>query len=254
MPSPFAIYTPRSTSVAPLVGLADGYLSEDHEIAVDVTRFPVESGATLGDHAVKRPDRLRLVGWTSDLYPSDAANISETDRPAQAWAEIRRLAAAREPLEVVTILGVYEDMLIVRATAPVSMQTARGLLFTVEFEEVQTAPLQRVEFTIPIRPTASGPAADRVPPTGGADDELAQGPTTYSPTAEEVLDSADPFAFIGDLANVVGSTVQNILAAGREGDVGGVFSALGTGSRQLVDGAGAKIEEIRGSFDLGGGA
>lgn len=249
MPSPFAVYNPRQTEVAPLVGIADGYLAEDHEIGVDVTRFPVESGATLGDHAVQRPDRLRLVGWTSDLYPRDPSHISETDRPAQAWAEIRRMAAAREPLQLVTILGTYDNMLIVRATAPVSSQTGRGLLFTVDFEEVQTAPLQRVEFTIPIRPTAGGPAEDRVPPAGSADDELAQGPTTYSPTAEEVLDSADPFAFFGEVGGVVGATVQNIVGAAQEGDAGGVFEALGTGAEQLRDGFGNKIAEVRSLFD-----
>lgn len=248
----------RKTKIDLLVGVVDGYLSENHQHAVKVTRFPVESGATLGDHAVKEPARLTITGWTSDLYPSDPAHIGQQDRPAQAWAAILKLASDRQPLTVFTILGMYENMVITGVNAPVSSATARGLLFTLDFEEVLTASLQRVEFTIPIRPTTGGPAADRVPPAGGADDELAQGPTTYSPTVEEVLNSADPFAFLGEGVEVIRSTAENVIEKGKEGDVGGAFDAFGTGvSRvgelkdQAISGVGNVLGGLFGDDDDG---
>lgn len=268
MPSPFAIYTPRSTSLGPLVGVADGYLSEDHEIGVDVTRFPVESGATLGDHAVKRPDHLRLVGWTSDLYPRDPTHISETDRPARAWAEIRKILADREPLEVITILGVYENMVMTRAAAPVTHQTGRGLLFTLEFEEVPTAPLQRVEFAI--RPTA-GPAEDRSeftaafvglgagdelatstlagPPTPAAaassvatGDELATAPYVYSPTVFEVQNNYTLLDHVGEGQRNIESSVRNVEAELREGDILGAGGEVIAGVVSFASLLGRKFE------------
>ncbi|MCY3784567.1 MAG: hypothetical protein OXG79_12405 [Chloroflexi bacterium] len=242
MPDPFAIYEARSTSIEPLVGYADGFLDEEHERQVSVTRFPIESGAALVDHAVREPDALKITGWTSDLFPSDLSNIGATDRPAQAWAEIGRLMQERELLEVVTILGVYKDMIITRAIAPVSSRTGRGLLFTIELQEVLTAPLRRVEFEVPT-PTATGPAADRVPPTPTpdfVDDDLAlQGPSTYSLEWEEI----DPLAGAGD---VFANTVTNVWESAQQLDVGGAAAAVGEGLEEFLPALGDKIAQALG--------
>ena len=251
MPDPFAIYDRRSTSLPLLIGHVDGYLDEEHERQVTVTRFPVESGAELSDHAVKEPDSLKLTGWTSDLFPTDPADIPETDRPAQAWAEINRIMEARQLLEVVTILGVYSDMVVTRALAPVTTRTGRGLFFTLEFQQVLTAPLRPIEFRI--LPTATGPAVDRV--VVDADDELVGGaPTTYSPTAREVVEDD----LLGDIGEIIGSTIQNVIAAVGGGDAGGVFGALGTGGesalgritggRSIPDLLGEKIGQLGSQF------
>lgn len=242
MPDPFAIYEPRNTEVAALVNYADGYLGEEHEIRVTVTRFPLESGAQLMDHAVHEPDLLKLSGWTSDLFPSDPANISDADRPARAWAEIRRMADERTPLQVVTILGVYNSMVLTRATAPVGTRTGRGLLFTLEFSEVQTEPLRRVEFVL--TPAPAGPAADRVGDTNVSE--------AHSANLTEIipgLDPIDPFLTIleafGDAGGIAASTVRNIAQTVSEGDISGAIEVLGEGLSQTGTVVGNAIRLIR---------
>ena len=145
MAEAFAIYQ-RTTRIEPLVGLADVYLTEDHERQVTKSRYPVESGASLTDHAVREPDRLKIQGHTGHLSTTDPALGNQPDRPAAAWSEIDRLMNARELVEVATILGVYSNMLITRAQAPVSHQTGRDLLFTLELEQVQTEVLGSFTF------------------------------------------------------------------------------------------------------------
>ena len=242
MPDPFAIYEPRNTEVAALVNYADGYLGEEHEIRVTVTRFPLESGAQLMDHAVHEPDLLKLNGWTSDLFPSDPANISDADRPARAWAEIRRMADERTPLQVVTILGVYNSMVLTRATAPVGTRTGRGLLFTLEFQEVQTEPLRRVEFVL--TPAPAGPAADRVGDTNVTE--------AHSFELTEVipqLDPSDPLSSIIEsglqIGNIAASTWQNVVQTVSEGDLSGAAGALGEGLSEVGDVIGDAIRLVR---------
>ena len=40
------------TRIELLGGVVDGFLSDDHQIQIDTTQFPVQSGGNLVDHAV----------------------------------------------------------------------------------------------------------------------------------------------------------------------------------------------------------
>ena len=184
-----AIYRPRSTRIEPLVEAVDVYLSEEHERQVTKTKYPIESGASLTDHAVREPDRLKIQGFTSHLQPSSPALRNQPDRPALAWAEIDRLMNARELVEVATILGVYTDMLIVRAIAPVSNTTGRDLLFTLELEQVQTERLRTIE----IEPAPGGPAV-------GRSTALARGNEASTDVVDLIASSSIAIASLDDLA------------------------------------------------------
>ena len=142
----FALYRQSSTRIEPLVGFVDGWLSEEHEMQVSTTTYPVESGASLTDHAMRRPDTLKLEGWVSDLVPSDEADrgLPLELRAGAAWAEISRLMNDSELLRVATPLRTYRDMLITKASAPVSRGTGRGLRFTLELNQILLRPLREL--------------------------------------------------------------------------------------------------------------
>lgn len=106
------------------------YYDEKHEITVAKTRQPLESGATLTDHAVRIPDRLTLQGLVSDLVAGGR------QRGADAWQRIRELADARTRFDVVTPIGVYQDMLLINAETTRNASTGGGLIFKIELEEV----------------------------------------------------------------------------------------------------------------------
>ena len=156
----FAFYT--GTSIVALGQTVDGYYGEEHKLKVSKTTYPVESGASLVDHAVREPTKLKLQGWVSDLMPSaDAVSTTHhTERSTVAWLEILRVMDDRQPLTVVTALAVYDSMLITSVTAPVDRTTGLALQFTIELEEM-IMPVSRrgsgLLFT-----ASSGPAADRL--------------------------------------------------------------------------------------------
>ena len=157
----FAFY--RGTSIVALGRTVDGYYAEEHKLKVSKTSFPVESGASLVDHAVREPTKLKLQGWVSDLMPSPDATLAtrHTERGTAAWLEILRVMDDRQPLTVVTALAVYDSMLITSATAPVDRTTGLSLQFTIELEEVLFKNVSR-EASGTEAPPSSGPAADRL--------------------------------------------------------------------------------------------
>ena len=161
--SAFALYSAGAARIEPLTGVVDGYLAAEHERSVSTTTYPVESGASLTDHAVRQPDKLKLEGWVSDLMPSSEADRSRplSGRGLAAWSELDRLMNAREPVAVATSLGCYQNMLIVKATAPVDRTTGRALRFTLELEEVLFRPLTARVGGLSIAPAPEGPAEHR---------------------------------------------------------------------------------------------
>ena len=126
----FALYRIGETRVPTLEGMVDLYFDEKHEVTVSKTRQPLESGATLTDHAVRIPNKLTLQGITSDLIGSGR------ERAADTWARIRAMADARTQFDIITPIGVYTDMMLINADTTRNKSTGGGLLFKLEFEEV----------------------------------------------------------------------------------------------------------------------
>ena len=160
MPDPnFALYPHTRTEIGVLAGRVDGYPVEEHRLDLQLTQHPVESGATLTDNAVKGQEKLRLQGWVSDLQPAPGNEMSH-DRAADTWAAIVELFVAREPIDVVTALRVYRNMVIKRAIAPVDKMTGRALRFTIDLAQVLFANTEITRVSAEgVDP--DGPAADR---------------------------------------------------------------------------------------------
>ena len=156
----FAIFT--GTQVLALGQHVDGYFAEEHAIAVTPTSYPVETGASLTDHAVMEPVKLKLHGWVSDLMPARRLGqvyLDLADRGAAAWLAITRTAHRREPLRVVTSLAAYDNLLITKASASVNERTGRGLQFVLELQEVQ---FRAITESADPETASSGPARSRL--------------------------------------------------------------------------------------------
>lgn len=106
----------------------DATVSETHSAASDVTQHPVEAGANVVDHVRPKPRTLVLEAIVTDTpVPNAAAPQGEwraqPGRAAAAWETLMRLREARQPLTVVSLLGVYENMVIQDLTVPRTTQT-----------------------------------------------------------------------------------------------------------------------------------
>ena len=153
----------------------DGYYSEEHEFNVRTTDYPVESGATLTDHAQRQPYRLKLSGIASEVLRGPRA-------AADAWAEILRHVEARRPVTVITRLGSYNNMLVVSGKAPIDSTTGLSLVVDLELKEVITATIVRSAVSALPAPT-SGPAQDRQSPASRG---RVTAPQTPNPEASQV--------------------------------------------------------------------
>ena len=151
MATPIALLP--QAEIEPLIGWVDSFPGEDHQMEITKTTYPVEDGAVLTDHAIVKPRRLTLRGFTSNLR-SGSGGAPLFARAAASRQEIQRIMAERQPVDVVTLLGNYTDMLIVSFSAPVSRDTGRSLIFTIGLEEIRTA-------TAPTVATVDGLATDR---------------------------------------------------------------------------------------------
>ena len=152
MATPVALL-PRA-SIPPLIGWIDGYLSEGHQLAVKPTEYPIEDGSSLIDHAVVQPAKLTLRGWTSNTASGDSG-MPRHERAAAAKTEIEHLIRRRQPIDVVSLLGTYRNMLIVEMNAPVDRHTGRALDVTLTLQELLVAG------GTPGASTVTGPAVDR---------------------------------------------------------------------------------------------
>ena len=155
--------------ITQLAGYVDGYITEDHEGNVLTTRIPIETGASLTDHAAVEPQIVTLDGWVSDVhqYKPRAAFESATqtfpsvplgERAGRAAQELERLRVARTPITIYTHLGVKENMLLVRVRERTGPSTGRGMRCTLEFQGIDFVDLTRRE-----EPAAA--TGDDVPPT-----------------------------------------------------------------------------------------
>ena len=186
-----------ATSILRLNGRISQYKSEQHEMRVSHTEYPVEVGAQVIDHSVRLPHRLKIDGVVSTIVRrTDIVDIgaeglglvtgrrterfeADASRPFRAWAAVQELMESRELLTVVTLLGTYERMLIVRAKGEVDRSTGENARLELELRELLAAEraedissgIRRVADTDGTRPslTAQTRAAGQTPTAPIAD-------------------------------------------------------------------------------------
>lgn len=118
---------PLNRTIGPVP--CDIFVREKHESQLTITDNPVEFGAAVSDHAYMEPKRLTLdilAGSKPNMIAASAATLQA----------LHALQAQREPIQVVTGLSVYNDMLIERVTANRDATYSQVLIATVELREV----------------------------------------------------------------------------------------------------------------------
>lgn len=127
----------------------DAFLKMTHTSTLTITDSPVESGTSVADNAFLQPRKLTIeVGMTDvakSFIPGQFAGSGS--RSVRAYKILRELQALRVPLQVVTRLGVYENLLIEVLSAPDDYTTHHGLRCTVTFREIIVAKLKTVKIS-----------------------------------------------------------------------------------------------------------
>lgn len=123
----------------------DAYFNIDHESKLSITEHPIQTGASISDHAYMEPRTLTFEVGMSDvmedlsLYVSGIQSFNNGDsasRSVNAFTVIQKLQSDRIPIDVYTRLGTYKNMLIESIMAPDTKETVFALKATITLKEI----------------------------------------------------------------------------------------------------------------------
>jgi len=132
----------------------DVVVEENHEDSLQITEHPVEQGASVADHAFKKPVSVTVRGGVS-------GSVGEA---REFYEQLRELQALREPFDIVTGKRLYKNMLLESLTVVTDVNTENALLFTAQCREVIIAVTQVT--SVPPRKKHAQPAK-----TGATEDK-----------------------------------------------------------------------------------
>lgn len=127
----------------------DGFMNVQHSKSLTITSNPVETGASVVDHAYVNPARIVMNIKVSDVNRSMVPGQFEerTFRHTSAWAVLNQIQANRIPVDVFTKLGLYKNMLIEDISANDDANTFRSLDAQVTLVEIPVARVKTVKIT-----------------------------------------------------------------------------------------------------------
>lgn len=116
----------------------DAVFHLDHNATLTVTEHPVETGASVTDHAfLDAPELPMEIGMTDAATSVGSIAGSAPDRSVTAFARLYELMELREPVTVVTRLKTYDNMLVTSIAAPDDYTTRYALKATIIFRQIQ---------------------------------------------------------------------------------------------------------------------
>ena len=127
----------------------DGFMQVDHNIELQTTSNPVETGASVVDHAYVKPAELVMKVMMSDVHQSLVPGqfTGASFRSVNAWQVLRKLQSDRIPMSVLTRLGLYTNMLITKLTTSDTSETFRALSAEVTLREIPVARIKTVKIS-----------------------------------------------------------------------------------------------------------
>lgn len=132
----------------------DAVFSTDHETNLTITQEPVQSGASISDHAYMEPNQVIFDIGMSDVMQSFNGLFADGDsRSVSAYQVLLKLQNQALPIQVATRLNTYTNMLIPTLSTTDDNTTAHGLRVTVTLQEIKVVEVATVQ--ISARPQTS---------------------------------------------------------------------------------------------------
>ena len=135
--------TTATMIISPSFGnfIFDAVFNTDHSANATVTQHPVQSGASISDHAYMEPDEVSVEIGMTDA----AAGVSGgASRSVNAYSQLRAIMELREPFTLITRLKTYQNMLITSISAPDDYKTMYALRASIYFQQVHVVSVSTV--------------------------------------------------------------------------------------------------------------
>lgn len=130
----------------------DAAVRETHQYPSEVTSHPVEDEADFTDHVLNRPTTLIVEGIVSDTPIGVVASLrGDGALPSDdALAKLLEIRGRREPIRIVSSLGIHDNMVMQSLVIPRTAATGDALRFTATFRQIQLVTNERT--TVPVDP------------------------------------------------------------------------------------------------------
>ena len=124
----------------------DAYLRVDHNRKTKITQHPVETGASISDHAYVEPSELIMEIGMSDACVSfiQGQFNQRWSRSVSAIDTLWKLQEQRIPIDVLTRLKMYRNMLIEVVSVPDDFTNLNNLKATVTLREIKVVQVKTV--------------------------------------------------------------------------------------------------------------
>ena len=134
----------------------DAVIRSEHSSTLRMTSHPVQTGANIVDHSYLEPATLVMEIVMSDAMDSLVPGqfTERYTKSVSAYQVLLDLQAARLPLQVLTRLKLYQNMLIEEINAPDDVKTLYGLRCSVTMREIFVVEVAKT--TVSARPQTTG--------------------------------------------------------------------------------------------------
>lgn len=137
----------------------DAVFEVTHDLELEVTDNPVETGVSITDHAYMKPYKVTMqVGVSNNQMhvTNDAFGLGD-QRTKTALRELRKMMQRREPFTVLTGLDIYYNMLALSIQVVENAESANSAIFNVTLREIIIVDTQTVTYP----PRKKGKAANQ---------------------------------------------------------------------------------------------
>lgn len=139
----------------------EAIFSTEHAAGVTLTTHPVQSGASITDHAIVTPKEVTLEVGASDVLLG--ANLKTPSKSVTLFQSLMALLEAREPVTLITRLFTYEHMVLIALTVPDDLTTMHALRATLTFQQVQIANVATVSVQQTVSSSKPKPVKAKTP-------------------------------------------------------------------------------------------
>lgn len=135
----------------------DGFIKVDLSSELEITENPVETGASIVDHAYVKPSKITMQIMMSDVHKSLVQDqfSGGWSRSIKAYDILKEIQASRVPVSVLCRLGMFDNMLIQSITVNDTYETYSGLSATVNLVEIPMARVKTVAISAASQTTIS---------------------------------------------------------------------------------------------------
>jgi len=151
---------------------ADVTVEELHDDELTITDHPVEQGASITDHAFKRPARLTVrAGFSNSASGSSSLSqiingvtsilnsLSGDNHVNNVYSQLLTLQSSLTPISVVTGKRNYNNMLITRLSTETDARSENSMVINIHLQEIIVVSTQTVSTGDPsnmANPSANG--------------------------------------------------------------------------------------------------